>query len=66
MKFITEEEEMFWQNVFTTYVHGNPTKGVSSASDYADAAVEELRVRSTILEEGREDEPFPKIGVAPS
>lgn len=66
MKFITEEEEVFWQSVFTTALHGHPEKGITWLSQFADSAVEELRERSTLLEEGRGEDDFPKIGARPS
>lgn len=62
LKFQTEEEEMFWQAAFQSFVV-RPTSqslGVHEACTFADASTLEFRERSTYLE-GQRDEGEPPV-----
>lgn len=50
VKFETEEEEHFWTDVYLSVLH-HQNLSVHDACQKADASVEELRARSTTLED---------------
>jgi len=60
IRFQTEEEEMFWQMTFQSYVTRvtSQSLGVTEACTFADVSTLEFRERSTYLE-GQRDEGEP-------